>query len=59
MRHQVTNRISMFEPRGLGGFDEPRMQVRAPLFFVGIQREIAPPLIFGQNRLQPDARDSG
>ena len=52
MRHQVTNRISMFEPRGIGGFDEPRMQMRAPMFFVGIQREIAPPLVFGQNRLQ-------
>jgi len=52
MRHQVTNRISMFEPRGIAGFDEPRMQMRAPMFFVGIQREIAPPLVFGQNRLQ-------
>jgi hypothetical protein len=52
MRHQVTNRISMFEPRGIAGFDEPRMQVRAPMFFVGIQREIAPPLVFGQSRLQ-------
>jgi len=52
MRHQVTSRISMFEPRGIGGFDEPRMQMRVPMFFVGIQREIAPPLVFGQNRLQ-------
>jgi hypothetical protein len=52
MRHQVTNRISMLEPRGIAGFDEPRMQMRAPMFFVGIQREIAPPLVFGQNRLQ-------
>ncbi len=52
MRHQVTSRISIFEPRGIAGFDEPRMQVRAPMFFVGIQREIAPPLVFGQNRLQ-------
>ena len=52
MRHQVTNRISMFKPRGIAGFDEPRMQMRAPMFFVGIQREIAPPLMFGQNRLQ-------
>jgi hypothetical protein len=52
MRHQVTNRISMFEPRGIAGFDEPQMQMRAPMFFVGIQREIAPPLVFGQNRLQ-------
>ena len=52
MRHQVTNRISMFEPRGIAGFDEPRMQMRAPMFFVGIQREMAPPLMFGQNRLQ-------
>ena len=52
MRHQVTSRISMIEPRGIGGFDEPRMQMRAPMFFVGIQREIAPPLVFGQNRLQ-------
>ena len=42
----------MFEPRGIAGFDEPRMQMRAPMFFVGIQREIAPPLVFGQNRLQ-------
>ncbi len=52
MRQQVTSRISMFEPRGIAGFDEPRMQMRAPMFFVGIQREIAPPLVFGQNRLQ-------
>jgi hypothetical protein len=52
MRHQVTSRISMIEPRGIPGFDEPRMQMRAPMFFVGIQREIAPPLVFGQNRLQ-------
>lgn len=52
MRHQVTSRISMFEPRGIAGFDEPQMQMRAPMFFVGIQREIAPPLVFGQNRLQ-------
>ena len=52
MRHQVTSRISMIEPRGIAGFDEPRMQMRAPMFFVGIQREIAPPLVFGQNRLQ-------
>ena len=42
----------MFEPRGIAGFDEPRMQMRAPMFFVGIQREVAPPLVFGQNRLQ-------
>jgi hypothetical protein len=42
----------MFESRGIAGFDEPRMQMRAPMFFVGIQREIAPPLVFGQNRLQ-------
>jgi hypothetical protein len=52
MRQQVTNRISMCESRGIAGFDEPRMQMRAPMFFVGIQREIAPPLVFGQNRLQ-------
>ena len=52
MRHQVTSRISIFEPRGIAGFDEPQMQMRAPMFFVGIQREIAPPLVFGQNRLQ-------
>jgi hypothetical protein len=52
MRHQVTNRISILEPRGIAGFDEPRMQMRAPMIFVGIQREIAPPLVFGQNRFQ-------
>jgi hypothetical protein len=52
MRQQVTNRISMFEPRGIAGVDEPRMQMRAPMIFVGIQREIAPPLVFGQNRFQ-------
>lgn len=52
MRQQVTSRISMFEPRGIAGFDEPQMQMRTPMFFVGIQREIAPPLVFGQNRLQ-------
>ena len=52
MRQQVTSRISMFEPRGIAGFDEPQMQMRAPMFFVGIQREIAPPLVFGQNRFQ-------
>ena len=52
MSQQVTNRISMFQSRGIAGFDEPRMQMRAPMFFVGIQREIAPPLVFGQNRLQ-------
>jgi len=42
----------MFEPHRIAGFDEPRMQMRAPMFFVGIQREIAPPLVFGQTRLQ-------
>ena len=52
MRHQVTNRISMFEPRGIAGSHEPPLHMRAPMFFVGIEREVAPPLVFGQNRFQ-------
>jgi hypothetical protein len=52
MKHQFTNRIPLFEPCGIGGFDEPRMQMRAPLFFVGIQRDATPPVMFGRNRLQ-------
>jgi len=52
MKHQFTNRISFFEPGGIGGFDEPRMQMHGPLFFVGIQRDVTPPVMFGRNRLQ-------
>ena len=52
MKHQFTNRISFFEPGGIGGFDEPGMQMHTPLFFVGIQRDVTPPVIFGQSRLQ-------
>jgi hypothetical protein len=43
------NRISFFEPEIMGGLDEPRLQT--PMFFVGIQREMAPPVFFGRNRL--------
>ena len=52
MTHQFTNRINFFEPGGIAGFDEPVMQQRAPMFFVGIQRDISPPLVFGHSRLQ-------
>ena len=52
MTHQFTNRINFFEPGGIAGFDEPAMQQRAPMFFVGIQRDISPPLVFGHSRLQ-------
>src|SRR6266498_125354 len=52
MTHQSTKRINFFEPGGIAGFDEPAMQRRAPVFFVGIQRDISPPLVFGHSRLQ-------
>ena len=47
----MTNRINFFEPGGIAGFDEPAMQ-RIPMFFVGIQRDVSPPLVFGHSRLQ-------
>jgi hypothetical protein len=43
------NRISFLEPEIMGGVDEPRLQT--PMFFVGIQREMAPPVFFGRSRL--------
>ena len=52
MTHQFANRINFFEPAGIAGFDEPAAQRRAPMFFVGIQRDISPPLMFGHSRLQ-------
>jgi hypothetical protein len=52
MTHQFANRINFFEPGGIAGFDEPAAQRRAPMFFVGIQRDISPPLVFGHSRLQ-------
>jgi hypothetical protein len=52
MKHQSTNRINFFEPGCVAGFDEPAMQQRAPMFFVGIQRDISPALVFGHSRLQ-------
>jgi len=48
----MTNRINFFEPDGIAGFDEPAMQRRTPMFFVGIQRDVSPPLVFGHSRLQ-------
>jgi hypothetical protein len=52
MTHQSTKRINFFEPGSIAGFDEPAMQRRAPMFFVGIQRDISPPLVFGHSQLQ-------
>jgi len=52
MTHQFTNRINFFEPGGIAGFDEPAVQRQAPMFFIGIQRDISPPLVFGNSRLQ-------
>ena len=52
MTHQFANRINFFKPGGIAGFDEPAAQRRAPMFFVGIQRDISPPLMFGHSRLQ-------
>jgi hypothetical protein len=52
MTHQFTNRINFFEPAGIAGFDEPAVQRQTPIFFVGIQRDISPPLVFGHSRLQ-------
>ena len=49
MRHQFTNRVSFFGPEISGGFDGG---LHPPMFFVAIQREVAPPVCFGQNRLQ-------
>jgi len=49
MRHQFTNRVSFFEPEVSGGFDGG---LHPPMFFVAIQRETAPPVCFGQSRLQ-------
>jgi hypothetical protein len=48
----MTNRINFFEPSGIAGFDEPAMQRHTPMFFVGIQRDVSPPLVFGHSRLQ-------
>ena len=50
MRHHFTNRVSFFEPEIFGGFDAPT--THPPMFFVGIQREMAPPICFGQSRFQ-------
>ena len=50
MRPYFTNRVSFFEPELFGGFDAPT--THPPMFFVGIQREVAPPICFGQSRLQ-------
>jgi len=52
MTHQFRNRFTFFQPSGIAGFDEPAMQRRAPMFFLGIQRDISPPLVFGHSRLQ-------
>jgi hypothetical protein len=49
MRHHFTDRVSFFEPEIFGGFDAP---MHPPMFFVGIQREMAPPICFGHSRLQ-------
>ena len=49
MRHQFTNRVSFFGPEISGGFDGG---LHSPMFFVAIQREVAPPVCFGQSRLQ-------
>src|SRR5215471_2751914 len=49
MRHPFTNRVSFFEPEVTGGFDGG---LHPPMFFVAIQRETAPPVCFGQSRLQ-------
>src|SRR5262245_24793996 len=50
MRQYFTNRVSFFEPELFGGFDAPT--THQPMFFVGIQREAAPPIRLGQSRLQ-------
>jgi hypothetical protein len=44
------NPISFFESNIGGGLDDPHMQT--PMFFVGIQRDIAPPIRFGRSELQ-------
>jgi hypothetical protein len=44
------NRISYFGPNIVGGLNEPRLQT--PVFFVGIQRDVTPPLVLGRSRLQ-------
>src|SRR5206468_975911 len=49
MRHQFTSRVSFFGPEISGGFDGG---LHSPMFFVAIQREVAPPVCFGQSRLQ-------
>ena len=49
MRHQFPNRVSIFEPEITGGFDGG---LHPPMFFVAIQRETAPPVCYGQSRLQ-------
>ncbi len=49
MRHQFPNRVSIFEPEVTGGFDGG---LHPPMFFVAIQRETAPPVCYGQSRLQ-------
>src|SRR5262245_32267758 len=48
MNGTTMNRISFFEPDILGGLDEPRL--RTPMFFVGLQRDLAPPILFGRSR---------
>ena len=50
MRPYFTKRVSFFDPEIFGGFDAPT--THPSMFFVGIQREAAPPICFGQSRLQ-------
>jgi hypothetical protein len=52
MNHQFINRSSFFGTNDGVGFAVASSSPRSPVFFVGIQRDNAPPLAFGRSRLQ-------
>lgn len=46
------NRISFFEPHGVPAYVNRPSRGRNPFIMVGLQRELAPPFVYGQNLLQ-------
>ena len=52
MTTQFENRISFFEPNGFGARHDPIFQTRRPTILVGIQRDVCPPVNFGNTRLE-------
>lgn len=51
MTTQFANRISLIAPNGFGGRPNPFVQAHPPIL-VGIQRDMCPPLAFGDTRLE-------